>query len=370
MNEFANSLLGAAAFVPHGYCLLWRPDLVALHVVADGLTALAYLSIPAAIVVFVRERPDLEYRWVAWLFALFITACAGTHLIDAATLWQPVYGLQGMAKLATGLISAATALVLWQILPRLVALPSPAELQRQNAALEAEVARRAAAEAELRAVQGGLEARVRARTQELEAANAALRASEARLAHMARHDPLTGLPNRVLFRELLERERERADRHGGRFALLMADLDGFKAVNDRLGHAAGDALLGEVGRRLSAAVREGDVVARLGGDEFAVLVGAPGDGEALAALAGRLVDACARPFDLGGCDARIGISVGAALYPDDGTDLDVLLEHADLALYAVKADGRSASRRYGAGMWQQRRERRLRPHRLLAPAPG
>src|SRR5215204_163269 len=113
MQPVVEYLFGAASFVPHGYCLLWRPDLVALHATADLVTAAAYFSIPAALLVLRQRRADLEYSWMFGLFAAFILACGTTHLLDLATLWQPAYGLQGLVKGATALVSAATAVVVW-----------------------------------------------------------------------------------------------------------------------------------------------------------------------------------------------------------------------------------------------------------------
>ena len=176
MPDLLDYLFGAASFMPHGYCLLWRPDLVALHAVADALTAAAYFAIPCAILVFLRRRGDLHYPWIAGLFAAFILACGLTHVADLATLWVPVYGLQGLLKAGTAIISVTTAVALWPLLPRLLALPSPAVLQSQNDALGAEVARRAAAEGALALARDELELRVAARTAELAEANGRLNA--------------------------------------------------------------------------------------------------------------------------------------------------------------------------------------------------
>jgi len=122
MRETVEYLFGAASFMPHGYCLLWRPDLVAMHALSDGAIALSYLSIPMALAVFVRRRIDLEYKWVFWLFVAFIVACGTTHLVGLVTLWQPVYGLQGLIKVATAGVSVTTALLLWPLIPKALAL--------------------------------------------------------------------------------------------------------------------------------------------------------------------------------------------------------------------------------------------------------
>jgi PAS domain S-box-containing protein len=155
-----NYLLETASFLPHGFCLLWRPDLVALHVVSDLTVGFAYFSIPLAILAFLRRRPDFEYRWVAYLFAAFILLCGTTHFADVMLLWQPYYGLDGMIKLVTAVVSVTTAALLWALLPRIIALPSPRLLQEANHRLEAEIRERWAAEGQLRQARDDLERQV------------------------------------------------------------------------------------------------------------------------------------------------------------------------------------------------------------------
>ena len=179
MGATLDYLLGAAAFVPHGYCLLWRPDLVALHAVSDGVTAIAYFSIPAAILVFLSRRPDLDYPGLAALFATFILACGLTHVADLTTLWWPIYGVEGLMKAVTAMASIMTAAVVWRLIPHALTVPSPAQLRQANEELRAEVARRASAEAALATARDGLEAQVAARTNELAQANARLEAEVA-----------------------------------------------------------------------------------------------------------------------------------------------------------------------------------------------
>lgn len=171
MSDLVAYLFGAASFVPHGYCLLWRPDLVAMHATADFVTAMSYFSIPAAIYVFNARRPTLDYRWLAWLFVAFIGACGLTHLIGLITLWQPIYGLQGLVKLAAAGVSLVTAIAMWPLLPKALALPSPAMLRKANDELLAEISQRQLAEAELRQNHQQLERRVEERTQQLQRAN-------------------------------------------------------------------------------------------------------------------------------------------------------------------------------------------------------
>ena len=163
---------------------------------------------------------------------------------------------------------------------------------------------------------------------------------EARLLHDALHDPLTGLANRVLFRDHLERALARRRRSRMGVALLFLDLDDFKAVNDSFGHAAGDRVLVEVARRLSETVRAEDVVARQGGDEFTVLLPSIRGPAEAAASAERLIEALARPIDLGDESVGIGVSIGVAMAARAGPVADDLLAHADAAMYAAKAGGK------------------------------
>jgi diguanylate cyclase (GGDEF)-like protein/PAS domain S-box-containing protein len=177
------------------------------------------------------------------------------------------------------------------------------------------------------------------------------RRAEAEIAHLARHDVLTGLPNRAQFNEKLEEAGKRLKRGGAAVTVMMVDLDRFKAVNDTLGHAAGDALLIEVGRRLKSTIRETDLLARLGGDEFAIIQeGGPGQREGAISLALRIIGAISEPFDLNGFEANIGTSIGIAMAPEHGCEPEELLKSADLALYAAKAEGRNDYRIYRAEM--------------------
>ena len=183
--------------------------------------------------------------------------------------------------------------------------------------------------------------------------------AETQIAYMARHDGLTGLANRAVLLEKMEEALARLRRHGNRFTVFMLDLDLFKTVNDSLGHPVGDELLKVVAGRLSACIRETDTVARLGGDEFAILATADGDQrEAAIATANRLLGAVAAPCDLDGHHVNIGTSVGIALAPEHGTDVDQLVKNADLALYKAKSEGRDAYRIFEDAMGVEVRTRR------------
>jgi diguanylate cyclase (GGDEF)-like protein len=167
------------------------------------------------------------------------------------------------------------------------------------------------------------------------------RALASRLTHQAHHDALTGLPNRLLLEDRLGQSLAQAKRNQQQVALLFIDLDGFKGVNDTLGHAAGDALLKQVSARLADAVRASDTLARMGGDEFAVVLQEVRDTPSAMRVAEKLLEALRAPLRLEGRDLRVSASIGLAFYPEDGLDADTLLRHADVAMYRAKASGRN-----------------------------
>ncbi|MCW5694829.1 MAG: EAL domain-containing protein [Pseudolabrys sp.] len=183
--------------------------------------------------------------------------------------------------------------------------------------------------------------------------------AQAEIAHMARHDGLTGLPNRTLFNERLAAALLRVSR-GDRVGVFLIDLDRFKPINDTMGHSAGDALLKEVAARLSCCLRESDTVARLGGDEFAIIQAGNGLTAAdTTTLAERLIEAVTAPFAISGQDVGIGASIGISFAPEDGNEAETLLRKADIAMYRAKADGRGAYRFFEAGMDAQAHARRV-----------
>jgi len=168
-----------------------------------------------------------------------------------------------------------------------------------------------------------------------------MRQAQEQLSYLAHHDVLTGLPNRALLDERLDHELQRARRHGHGLALIFIDLDGFKSINDSLGHAAGDRLLQAIGGRLRAAIREGDTAARLGGDEFVVVMTDLEYPQDAAVLAGKLLAVLREPVELGSERVAVSASIGVAIYPQDGGDRGTLMMAADSAMYAAKADGRN-----------------------------
>ncbi len=175
------------------------------------------------------------------------------------------------------------------------------------------------------------------------------RHTEARIRHLARHDGLTDLPNRMLFRERMAEAETRIGRHEI-VAVHFIDLDHYKTVNDLFGHAVGDAVLVKVAARLSKACRKGDIVARLGGDEFAILQGRLTLPRDAATLADRVVKTMAEPMSVGGHEVVIGASVGIAVAPGDGNTTEALMKNADLALYRAKAEGRGTFHFFEADM--------------------
>jgi len=175
--------------------------------------------------------------------------------------------------------------------------------------------------------------------------------ADARIAHMAHHDALTGLANRALFSERIEEARARLRRRGEGFAVFMLDLDGFKDVNDSLGHPAGDALLKEMAQRLKSSLRETDVLARFGGDEFAIIQsGEENRRVGAVALAVRILEIVSKPVDLAGNKVSIATSIGVALAPEHGDEPEELLKKADLALYRTKSEGRNGFNFFDAEM--------------------
>ncbi len=168
-----------------------------------------------------------------------------------------------------------------------------------------------------------------------------IKATEERLEQMAHYDQLTGLPNRMLFHERLGSTIIRAKRHQDRIAVMYADLDGFKQVNDSLGHSAGDELLISIGERLKNCVRDEDLVARLGGDEFAIIINELQDNAYLQNLARRIVSELSCSLQFEGRELRVSGSLGIAVYPADGESGEALLRHADQAMYFAKQRGKN-----------------------------
>ncbi len=181
---------------------------------------------------------------------------------------------------------------------------------------------------------------------------------EAKIAHMAHHDALTDLPNRVLLKERLEQALART-RRGEKLAFHLLDLDQFKAVNDTFGHQVGDELLRLLSERLRAVVRESDTIARMGGDEFAAIQLGAGSEDAVTIFAQRLIAAASAPYEIGDNRILVGASIGIALAPTDGDRADQLIKHADLALYRAKEMGRGTCCFFEKGLNERMQMRRM-----------
>jgi diguanylate cyclase len=188
-----------------------------------------------------------------------------------------------------------------------------------------------------------LEHLVASRTEGLEAANRQLR-------HLATHDALTGLPNRVLLEDRMQQAIAHTDRDRQLFALMVCDLDRFKVINDSMGHRVGDALLQDVAHRLVAVVRNIDTVARIGGDEFVVILSPIADRAYAEGVAERALQAFHSPVAIDGVDIHISPSIGIAYYPEDGATIEALMAHADAAMYCAKQSGRKKVQRFSTSM--------------------
>ena len=209
----------------------------------------------------------------------------------------------------------------------------------------------------LAAANRDLDLRVQERTKALQAEIVERRNAEARLDHLAHHDPLTGLPNRLMFIEQLRHSIGLAERGKRQLAVLFIDLDRFKEVNDTLGHAVGDELLIAATKRLVGHLRRSDMLARLGGDEFICTIEDVRDVHEVGVVADKLIELLSQPFLIGEYELFVSASVGICLYPNDGDDVDTLVRNADTAMYQAKANGRGCSYFYSPEMTAYARER-------------
>lgn len=186
-----------------------------------------------------------------------------------------------------------------------------------------------------------------------------IKESERRLNYLAHHDPLTDLPNRLLFTARLKHSMQQTTRRREELALLFVDLDNFKHINDSLGHAMGDEVLQLVSCRLKGAVRGNDTVARLGGDEFAVVLESASDRDAVGDIANKLLKLISEPVEIGGHQLYLGASIGISFYPSDGDDVTELLKNADAAMYQAKEGGRNTYKLFDSSMTSKIFERLL-----------
>jgi diguanylate cyclase (GGDEF)-like protein len=318
MSFFENLFDGS--FMPHGHCLLWRTDLLFLHVGGDLLTVFAYASIPILLVYLVVKRNDLAFNGVFLMFAGFIFLCGVAHAISLLNIWHGYYYIEGIVKLATGLVSAGTAIMCWQLMPRAIAIPSNTDFREANEKL-------LQAQDELLRSNELLEQRVLQRTEELE--------------RLAQTDALTGMLNRGALMKQLTLEIERSKRYHSPLSLLMIDLDHFKAVNDTYGHPAGDSVLVELGVILKGLCRVSDQIGRYGGEEFLIVLPQTNiaDGRELAERIRLEVmnhDFC-QSLSL---KLAVTCSIGVATLKENQSEAE-LLHLVDEVLYKAKKSGRN-----------------------------
>jgi diguanylate cyclase (GGDEF)-like protein len=304
------------SFMPHGYCLQWREDLLFMTLLGDGLTVIAYSLIPIGIIQIVRKRIDLKFNNIFLLFASFITFCGITHAINIVNIWHGYYYLAGIAKLATGIISITTAIVLWKLMPKLLAIPSMNAVREQNEKL-------LQSQEELRQANATLEEKVRLRTEALQ--------------HLANTDQLTEVKNRRAIFETLESEFKRMERHPRNLSLLMLDIDHFKTVNDTLGHLEGDDVLHKVAKIVSDTCRQTDTVGRYGGEEFLIILPETSI-EAAYEMAERVRVAVSNCTTSDG--KNITCSIGVSSLKEGKTMLD-LIKKSDDRVYKAKDLGRN-----------------------------
>lgn len=302
------------SFMPHGHCFLWREDLLFLHVAGDLTTALGYILIPFVLVRLVIVQDDLRFNSIFLLFAAFILFCGLTHIINVLNIWHGYYYIEGGAKVANGLISITTAIVLWRLVPVMVALPSRNDMAFK--VVELQQVRDALAESNR-----SLEVKVVQRTQELE--------------RLASRDPLTNLLNRREIVRVLDIEIERAHRQKTPLSVLMLDLDNFKSINDNFGHQVGDSVLRSSADSLVDVGRKTDFAGRIGGEEFLILLPNTGYATALQ-LAERYRSSIENSTD----NIHYTCSIGVAELRF-GEQADNLMQRADQALYAAKNSGRN-----------------------------
>ncbi|MCB1690288.1 MAG: diguanylate cyclase [Halioglobus sp.] len=303
------------SFMPHGHCFLWREDLLFLHVAGDLTTALAYIMIPVVLVRLVLIRKDLRFNSLFLLFAAFILFCGLTHIVGVINIWHGYYYVEGVAKVATGLISITTAIVLWRLLPVLVSLPSRTDMKEKMTELQL-------AQEALIDSNRSLEAKVAERTQELE--------------RIAYRDSLTDLLNRREITRILDIEIERAQRQKTPLSVLMLDLDNFKSINDNHGHQMGDRVLKSTAETLVECSRRTDFIGRIGGEEFLLLLPNTGYDVALM-LAERCRASIEKTLSNGiGCTCSIGVA-----QLEVGEQMEKLMQRADQALYSAKNSGRN-----------------------------
>ena len=304
------------SFMPHGHCLLWREDLLFLTLVGDGLTVISYSIIPIALIYFIKKRKDLEFDKIFILFAAFIAFCGMTHFISMINIWHGYYYIQGILKFSTGLVSITTAIVLWRLMPKILAIPSMKILSDKNEKL-------LIAQEELEQANRTLEDKVKERTQLLQ--------------ELADTDQLTLVKSRRAILTDLENEFHRVKRHPASLSLLMLDVDYFKAINDDFGHLEGDKVLTAIAKAINDSCRQTDSVGRYGGEEFLIILPETNI-DAAKGLAERIRAAVAdlKVRD----DVKVTCSIGIATLKEEESIFE-LIQKSDEHVYQAKEQGRN-----------------------------
>ncbi len=302
--------------MPHGHCYLWRYDLMFLHLVGDVLTFVSYFVIPIGLIYFVKKREDLMFNWIFMMFAAFILLCGITHVFGVINIWHGYYFLEGLVKIATGIVSITTAIMLWYLMPKALAIPSNAMLEERNSEL-------VMTKSKLEESNRTLEQRVMERTRELAA--------------LATTDSLTGLLNHAEILKQAEYELNRSIRYTHEFSVLMLDIDHFKSVNDEHGHRVGDRILLDISNIIKDSCRHIDKLGRYGGEEFLIICPETDKSSAFE-LAERIR---IRVEEMqAGIVQNVTCSIGVASYINE-EHRDDLINAADKALYRAKKEGRN-----------------------------
>lgn len=254
---FLDTLLDGS-LMPHGHCLLWRGDLLLLHVGGDALTVFSYFAIPPVLLIIRNRREDLPFDRLFLMFALFIFLCGVTHLISILNVWRGYYFIEGLAKMSTGLISALTAIVIWQLLPKILSVPSMAALITNSELLTRSKQELEAVNGELERVNTELERRIQERGEAL--------------AQIAIMDPLTGTFRRAYILERLGKELLLAKNGTRGLSVALLDMDDFATVNTRYGLHAADQILEQTGALLNRLSPGDAMLGRVGGEEFLLLL--------------------------------------------------------------------------------------------------
>jgi diguanylate cyclase (GGDEF)-like protein len=268
--------VSAPSFLPFGASYHWDPGLVWLHAISESALALAYLSFPVVVAIYLIRRRETPYLKLFVMFGLFSALGAATHAVGLVEIWQPIFWAGGVIEALAAVVSIATVVMLAPVLPKLMKLSNPIV------------------------------------------------------------DSLTALPNRLLFHDRVKLAIARIKRERRELlAILVVDIDGFKKVNDSLGHELGNQLLVRVAKRLDRSVRPIDTVARFGGDEFIVLLERVEGPLYAKGVARRMISELERPFPFGEVNVQISASVGIVI--SDGSESpDELICAADAAMYRAK----------------------------------